>query len=232
MPPPSQTWRAWTSRATVGFTMMFLIVAVVMIPLAWFQMKDAALLARDGIDTRGVVIDRHVTTNRRNTGATTETYYLTLRFTDAQDQTRTAHHSVSHRVYDDTHIGTAMAMRYAASDPTVTEFEAGKTRSYSALFGTIGAVSAVASVIFAWVLVASLRSQRRAAQIGERRMAKVTELVRNDKKHSKYYFVHWQAGDLSGNSTPQHLTRLPALGDEIPVYIDPRNGRGWWEGEY
>ena len=232
MSPPSLTWRAWTSRASFGFVLMFLLLAAIMVPFAVFQMRDAALLARDGVDTRGVIVDREITTHRRNTGATTHSYYLTVRFSDGQNQTRTARHSVSHSTYDRARIGAAMSLRYSVSDPTVSEFGQGDTRWHSQLVAGVGVVSATVSAIFAWFLVRSLRSQRRAARIGERRMARVTELVRNGKKRSKYYVVHWQAGDLSGRSMAQHLTRLPAVGDEIPVYIDPRSGRGWWEGEY
>ena len=232
MTTPSLTWRAWTSRATVGFALMFLILAAILLPLAWVRMTDATLLARDGIDTRGVVTDREITSHSRSTGVTTHSYYLTLRFTDAQNQTRTARHPVSQRIFNRMPAGSALSLRYSASDPTVSEIKAGDTRAQSLLFGALGALSAGVAAIFVWVLARSLRAQRRAAQIGERRMATVTRLVRSGKRRSKYYVVHWQAGDLSGRSTAQHVTRLPAVGDTIPVYIDPHSGRGWWEGEY
>ncbi|MCW1934343.1 hypothetical protein [Pararhodobacter zhoushanensis] len=205
MPTPSLPRRVWTSRTTLGFALMFLIVAAIMVPLALFRMKDANLP------------DRDMTTHHRNTGATPHSSHLTVRFTDAQSVSRTARPPVSLSDDNRTTIGSAMTLRHAGSDPTVSAFEAGKTRPHSLLIGIVGAISGAVSGVFAWALARSLGSQRRAARIGERRMAQVTERVRNGKTRSKYHFVHWQAGDLNGRSMAQH---------------DPRTGRGWWEGAY
>lgn len=75
-------------------------------------------------------------------------------------------------------------------------------------------------------------SMWRAASRGEVRQAKVTgwRETAMSSNSIRLRCVTWRdAAGATGESRPALPDRLPQAGQKIIVYVDPLDGRGWWE---
>ncbi len=232
MERPSLSWKAYTGRVSFWLAIVFILLSGIFAPFGYLELRDGRLLAREGVDTQGSVVDRVTESRRRSSGGTSHSYYITVRFPGSDGRNHSARHSVSVAEYNRLSLGSVVPIRYAASDPGVTEMEAGDSagtgRMLLGLAG-LGALGGLASLVF---LGRGVAAQRRAATEGERRMVPVTGHKRSGKKNSRYFQVEWNDGGQTRRTAAVREDRLPAIGSDIAVYLDPRSGRGWWEGEY
>lgn len=227
---PLLSRRAWLSRPSFWLAVGFTVLLAIFAPLTALERSEAALLAREGIDTTAIVIGHNITTSRRN-GTTHHEYHLSLRFTTEGGARVEVRHEVSQDEYNHFAIGTPMPLRYAASDPTVTEREAGDTARSAMVAGSLALIvlgALIASVVALW---RSIGAQTRAAS-GERARVRVVSHKRIGRRQNGPAQAEWLGAGRSGWTAGHKLAVLPAVGSDITVLIDPKTGRGWWEGDF
>lgn len=121
---------------------IMLLFAVVFHFAAGSVAREAELLAAEGKEAEATVTDRRVVESRdvkRDSDGDTriETdidYYLTLVFATADGTTVEIEKSVSNHVFNKHDTGDTLSIRYASSDPTVTEFEKGSREGEADIF--------------------------------------------------------------------------------------------------
>ena len=229
---PRLTSKAYTKRASTWFAFLFAVFALIGGIAGPITLRDAALLARDGVVTQAVVTEHSISTSQRRNGGTSRTYNLTVRFSAQNGQTYTARHGVSEVEYNRNAVGSTLPIRYVASDPEMNELHEGASSTSGWLLAGMGGIGAVGLLLSLLVLMRGTGSQRRAARDGERRMARVVSVVQPSKKAKAWRTVDWSDGAQTGRMQQIPAAQAPAVGTEIAVFIDPRTGRGWWEGEY
>lgn len=233
MDRPYLSWRAYVSRLSFWFATILFLAALFLAAMGAIDIRHAVQLSRDGIDTRGTVVDHHITTARRRNGSQQRNHYIVVRFARENGETVDTVRGVSEAEYDTLAIGSTQAIRYSASSPEINELEPGATRRHAMV---LLAGMLVTGMFGLWAAIATWRSlaaQRRAAQTGERRMARVVAHHGQGRRSSKAFVAEWlDSAGLTGRTPSAHESKLPAIGEEIPVYVDPRSGRGFWQGEY
>jgi Protein of unknown function (DUF3592). len=229
---PTLSRKAYTNRASFALSAVFLIFAILTGAFSAYELRTAGLLAREGVDTRGIVIDRSTSTTRRSNGTTSRSYNLVIRFTGPDGAPVEVNRSVAQSLYNSSSIGTQLPVRYARSHPTTVELSVGQTGRTGTTVGYICAGFVVALLVTLLLFWRSVSAQRRAAEDGERRMAEVTEHKRVGKPSAGRYQFLWEAGSARGRSISMKAEALPDVGAQVPVYVDPRSGRGWLESEF
>ena len=99
------------------------------------------------------------------------------------------------------------------------------------LAGGIALLVALGGIIWGWGRVASAR---RALLLGEVREARITGIrpyALSGKKKPRFVVSWTDAAGVNGKSllASAGLAQAHAPGDVIVVYVDPDNGRGWWQ---
>ncbi|WP_323022412.1 DUF3592 domain-containing protein [Pararhodobacter sp.] len=232
MDRPTLSRKIYTKRASFVLAFVFLIMGGLTAAFSVYELREAALLANEGVDTTGVVIDRSTSVTRRSNGSTSRNYNLVIRFTGPDGAPVEVNRSVSAGLYEANRTGSTLPVRYARSHPTTIELVLGQTGRTGKIVGYIAIGFGVALLISLLVLLRGAGAQRRAAQEGERRMATVTDHKRIGKAKSNRWTFGWEAGTTRGRSGQVTTEALPDIGEPVAVYVDPRSGRGWWEGDY
>lgn len=98
-----------------------------------------------------------------------------------------------------------------------------------------------ASAALGWHGWRGLPGALRAWRRGEARMARVSvhriqrrrKLRQRDPEPMPHYRFDWQdVTGTTGVTNRVNPSRLPEVGAQVTVLIDPVTGRGWWDGEY
>ncbi|MCB1389815.1 MAG: DUF3592 domain-containing protein [Rhodobacteraceae bacterium] len=229
---PALSRKIYTKRASFAMVFVFLLFALLAAAFSIYELRAAGLLAREGVDTRGTVVDRSTSTTRRSNGSTSRNYNLVIRFAGPDGAPVQVNQSVSRTLYDSNATGSQIALRYARSHPTTVELTIGQTGRTGTVVAFVAAGFGLATLLSLFVLWRGVSAQRRAALQGERRMAQVTDHKRVGKAGSGRSTFGWNAGTIQGRSTPQRTETLPDIGTQVAVFVDPRSGRGWWEGDF
>lgn len=227
----SVSLRAYARSPFLWSGLLCLLFASIFVPLGAIDLLDSNRLTRDGVETSAIVTDHDIHTSRRSNGGTRTSYSLTLRFTDAQGVQHLTRLPVSQDIYHRNGIGSRMALRYVAADPTIAEVEPGATLRDGALMGGIGAAMLLVALMCGAIFLRTTAAMRRAVRDGARRLAQVVAHHRVGKQHARTFTAEWSDGLTIGKTRTLREANLPAIGSQIPVYVDPRTGRGWWEGD-
>ncbi len=197
------------------------------------ERRNGTLLATEGIDTAGVIVERTSAMVNSHNGRRERSHILIIHYSDTTGQVHVARQSVNKPHFDATAVGDTVALRYVRSSPTIIEYEAGSTLSDGAFIVGFAAVVAALGVVALFVWRRTLAAMRRAAQTGERRLARVLSHHRRGAKWSGRYYAKWELdGGRTRKTKAVSQARLPAIGTLIAVYFDAKSGRGWWEGEF
>lgn len=115
------------------------------------------------------------------------------------------------------------------------EIEPGSRRFLSLVFGLFGALFGAVSLGLGLWLARRKGSLIRAVRDGEVREALVihhepSSITVNNRR---LMLAVWRdALGETGKTSAARDETLPAIGSTIVVYVDPRTGRGWWEGDF
>lgn len=115
---------------------VFLFAFAILAGVGWFLKtlsgEGAALMAQGAVEVLARVDG--VGSERRRTNERTEyTYHADLSFQDQDGKTWRKQMSISRRDYESWQIGQEVPLRYAAADPSVTEFRAGDLAGSAAI---------------------------------------------------------------------------------------------------
>ena len=244
MSRPRLSLKAATSPVTLWLGLVLVVLMAVFGYGASQTLGEAALLARDGIETSAVAIDRARDRHRSGTGRIRITYAIVLRYEDQTGAPHFARQPTSSSEYDNFEPGEVVALRYSASRPEIWELSDGGTQrtAWGALTGaTIFGVLAAASL---GAYARGLFRQHRAGRKGQPIVAEVTDIRRYGRrkggKRPPRAEMAWighaygggATGLIAGRTRPLPRADLPPEGSEITVWIDPKSGRGYWEGEF
>ena len=232
MDRPTLSRKIYTKRASFALAIVFLIMGGLTAAFSLYELREASLLASEGVDTTGVVVDRSTSVTRRSNGSTSRNYHLVIRFTGPDGTPVEVNRSVSAGLYEANRTGSTLPIRYARSHPTTVELTLGQTARTGKIVGFIALGFGIAALIALLVLMRGAGAQRRAAQEGERRLATVTDHKRIGKAKSNRWTFGWDLGSTRGRSGQVPNEALPEIGTQVAVYVDPRSGRGWWQGDY
>lgn len=208
-----------------------LVVALIFGAVAYYQAQNARLLDVYGADAVATVIDRQIHNRRTTEGRQQRSYELQVEFS-ADGRTIRDRKGVSASRYHDSPVGSEIMLRYVVHDPAINEIEPGDTRFLSLLLGGVAGGFALVSAGIGWLVWRRMASLLRAARHGEVREAQVTAHVPSNTTINRQRLEHalWvDAAGQEGRSTRMRTQKLPAVNSVIAIYIDPRNGRGWWE---
>ena len=230
---PTLTWKTALTRRPFWMFLALSILAIGMTSLGMTERGNGALLASDGIDTIGTVTGRTTSSARGSGARVSRGHTLEIGFSDVSGRTHTVRQSVDDALYSDTAIDDPVPLRYAQSSADIVEFEPGSTLHNGTLIAAVGGLLAVLALAAFILWRRTLAAMRRAADTGDRRLARVTGHRRRGAGWSGRYCVEWQLdGGRIQRSKAVGQAHLPAVGASISVVIDPRTQRGWWEGEF
>lgn len=231
MDQPRVSFRTYFRRASSWMLVLFLLFLAIMGPMAWFESRDAAQLARDGVETVGTVTDKSEETRRNSNGSRSHNYYLTISYQAQDGSTHSDRRSVGRALYFSTPMGAAQPVRYSASQPDVAEAVAGETASSANVMTTIAVVLLLAALGFGWFMQRGVNAQRRAAAAAPQ-MVPVLAHHQVGKKTMKTFTVEWSDGATRRRTSAIKESALPPVGSDIAIYTDPKSGKSWWAGEF
>ena len=240
MSRPRLSLNAVLSHATLWMGLMLLLFALAFGFGASVELNRAALLASDAIETTATAVDRDRTRRNTSSGSARYDHYIILSYRDQDGGMHRARRSVSSATYDDFTRGEEMPIRYAAADPDIWELEAGdRDFTGKALVAGVSTLAALSLLCFG-LLGRVIARQRRAASSGHSLTAQVTEHRKFGKAKGSHETARahlvWAgqdvSGPISGTSRPMKREVLPPVGSAVTILVDPRSGRGFWEGEF
>lgn len=232
---PVSYWRLF--RRHHGWAPLFALAMTVVMVLVWqVAARDAKLFDLYGAEAVAVVTDKETRTRRSGDNSTTTDYYLSYRFTSASGEQIAKVESVSSGFYRETAVGDEITVRYIAHDPRRTEVEIGSNADTANLSRIMSFVSALVAMGLAGWFGHSAAGMLRAVRSGEMREARITEHVHTNVRVNRQprFRLAWidaaYAEGKSGLVRESVLLEHP-VGSVIRVYVDPKTGRSWWEGE-
>jgi hypothetical protein len=213
-----------------------LMVGLVFSLVGWVIVGSENRLARDGVDTVALVIDRNIRTERNSDGNNVTRYYIRYRFSPSSGETVEGRVAVSRDSYRNYEAGQSVTVRYLPDDPGTNRLAGeGSDRLVGQIIGAVGLLSLIGGAGLGWWLLRGKLSAIRAARHGEVREAEVVDhQVTNTAVNGRmqYRFRWIDAVRAEGQSTMMDYARLPAVGTVVKVYVDPRTGRGWSEYDF
>jgi len=222
-------------RLGLSWVVVPLLLGVALVGFALSLLADYRELLRDGVQGETVVIARDVVQSRNSDGDRELTYYLSHQFRpEGYSGDVTAREAVSPALYKATEIGDLLPVTYIWNDPERNTLDPKRDVAGVVFFGLAGGIAllvALGGIIWGWGRVASAR---RALLLGEVREARITgiRLYALSGKKKPRFVVSWtDAAGVNGKSllASAGLAQAHAPGDVIVVYVDPDNGRGWWQ---
>lgn len=214
--------------------LMALVFALVFGVLGLVFLSQAREMARDGVEGVATVTGREIRTRSDRDGSDRTEYLVGFQFRPTSDQLVTQRAPVSRRLYDRISEGQEIGIRYLPRDPARAEIEP-RGMVLPVVFLLVAAGALAAGLALAGVTVRRKASLLRAARRGEVREARVTghEATSVKVNGRVQYRFHWvDAAGAAGVSAMNPLRDLPAVGAVVAVYVDPRTGRGWWDGDF
>jgi len=157
-----------------------------------------------------------------------------LTFPTASGEEVTRRYTVPRAFYDRVAQGQPIPVRYLPSAPAISEVEPGAVSGSARSMTVLALALVVLAVVCFLVAVRALGSQRRAARDGEKRTARIVQHVAHGSRKARHFFwAEWlDAHGGTGRTAANSVARLPAVDSSVTVYIDPKAGRGWWEGDF
>lgn len=228
------SWRRLARRHFLWLPLLPLIFTLVFGTIGGVKLYSSRMLARGGIDGSAQVLGHEIVTRRDRDGNATTRRLVTFRFQALSGETVTGTEAVSRAFYEGLEPGSRVAVRYMPDDPSVNALEPG-TGLFETVFLGAALLALAVSALWAAVLARRKLSVLRAARHGEVREAAVTghDATRVRVNGRTQYRMRWiDAAGQAGQSGLAALTDLPPLGAVVRVYIDPRTGRGWWDGDF
>lgn len=217
----------WLPLFSLVFAVPFTIVGVVFL-------TEARTLERDGIDTVAVITHRHIRSERDRDGNNRTRHMLHYIFNPTSDQHVEGVQDVSRRFYNSVQVGQQVAVRYLPYDPGRNALEP-PGRLLPLVFLGFGLIAGAVTLALVWVLGRNKLSLIRAARQGEVRQARVTAHETTNTQvngRTQYRFGWLDAAGAEGRSAMTDYRELPEIDSVVTVYVDPRTGRGWWEGDF
>lgn len=196
-------------------------------------------LARDGVVTEGIVLDRQIERRRTSNGGSSTHHYVTYSYRPEghhSPEDIVHRHHVGGALYARLQVGGPVQVTYVASQPETASIDISNDRIGGWFFGVFGLVAGLIALgLGGWMLGRKL-SVIRALRHGEVREARVTGIRPTNVQKNKrtQYVLHWQdAMGEEGKSMMDDFNTLARhpTGSVIVVYVDPRTGRGWWEDQ-
>ncbi len=233
-------------RLGLIWPLVLLLLALWLGVVAWEKTRDAALIARMGVqaDVRIIRTERvqrfgpersGVPVSRGRSGQIDRGYWVTFRFTPDGQAVVTKGEFVRRRVYDAARQGQAR-VTFAANNPQIATLDLRKRQSEAFVQWLFTALALAASGGLGWWLTKRYHALLPILFRGERREAVVTALYATGTRIGRHDLgeLEWRdSSDLSGTSLPERLDRLVAYpkGTRINVFIDPKTGRAWWDAQ-
>jgi hypothetical protein len=100
---------------------VILLAGLVVCAFAGLAWRDADALAREGILATAIVVEKHEETGGKGNPLYAVTYELTVPSSDGQTIFLREKRRVSKALFDQSHIGGPIVVRYVSSDPTQNE---------------------------------------------------------------------------------------------------------------
>ncbi|MCB1389814.1 MAG: DUF3592 domain-containing protein [Rhodobacteraceae bacterium] len=239
MPPPSAATRPaltrgiYTRRTAFWLGTIAAALALVFCAVGGWYGVEAVALDRAGVTTTGTVTARRVSTQRQRHGGTTHSYHLEVGFRDASGAALEDEFTVSHSFYQRSGIGRSVNVRYVPDRPWIAEIEPGRDWRQAQVFGGIGLAFLLGGLVSLAITARQASSRRRALLEGAERTATVVAVRRSGRARSRSTRLQWRDSEGStGSSVNIRPERLPAVGDTITVFVDPRSGKAYWQGDY
>ncbi|MBL9046534.1 MAG: DUF3592 domain-containing protein [Tabrizicola sp.] len=233
MPPRKSFLRQFLSPWG-GFALLAAIFALICLAIWQSGARTADRLAREGAETIAEVTDIRRTSSRDSDGDIDYDYEVAYRFT-VNDRVYEDRADVAYDFYAKTGHGDSLPVRYWIKDPSLSEIEPGSS-SAQALFGQIATgIFGLATLVMARL---GWRKARQAAWMvrhGVPRQATVSRHVNtrvevNDQP--RWRAVWHDSTGREGSTRMARLDRLPEVGSQITILIDPEGRRdSIWEGD-
>lgn len=191
-------------------------------------------LARDGVDAVAVITHRSIRTSRDSDGNTRTHYRLHYIFNPTSDQHVEGVQDVRSRFYNAVRVGQEVPVRFLPRNPGVNAVEPTGV-IFPAIFLLVGLSTGLVGLGIVGYMLRNKASILRAARKGEVREARVTGHEATNVQingRTQYRFAWIDAAGAEGRSAMTDYRKLPQTGQVVTVYIDPRSGRGWWEGDF
>jgi hypothetical protein len=157
------------------------------------------------------------------------------RFQTASGETFEGQAAIPQALFETLSEGGPIELRHAAADPARSDPLGSNTRRDGILFTGFSIVLFGAGAAILLIFGPRAASMWRASRSGPPRLATVTALEPRypalpDHPERR---VRWRdtATGAAGEADRWRRKDLPAIGDAIPVRLDPRNGRAWWEAD-
>lgn len=197
-----------------------------------------ALAVRDGPAVTGTVIrlDRGASAARLGApriGA--RSAMVTYGFTAPTDLPVTGRAAIPAALFETLETGGPVLLRHAAASPATSDPVGSLTLRHGLAFAALASVLGIAGLAILRTALPRAVSMRRAVRSGPVRGAMVVALqprypaqpANPDRR------VIWRDPVTGAEGAAQRWRRrdLPEPGETIPIRMDPRTGRGWWEAE-
>ncbi len=197
--------------------------------------REAALLAREGVVTEALVLEKQIERRRSSDGNDSTSYFLRYTYRpEERAEPVTRRQGVSRTFHDRVQVGDQIPVTYAWSRPERASVDVAHDRLGAWIFGGFGTLAALVALGLGTWMIGRKLSILRALRHGEVRQARVSEIRATNVQKNKrtQYVLHWtDAKGNEGKSMMADFSRLAAhpAGSVIVVYVDPKTGRGWWE---
>ena len=202
----------WVSAVAAATALVFLL-------LWYFPSRLAAGLDANGFETIAEVTDLRIVRNTE-----TSDHEVRYRFTTVDGQVLNSSKDVAPGLFKRLQRGQQIPVRYLPDNPVVSEIEFGANDTL-ALIGLIGVVASLSIATFAgrkaWVRASQFQWLRQQAV---QRRVKVLDHVQTNVRIND--IMQWRAtwredNGREGQTRMAPPRRLPQIGEEITIYIDP-----------
>lgn len=212
-----------------------LVISVAFGLIAWHQAGHARLLENHGVDGVAVVTNRDIRVRRDSNNGERRDFRLFYTFDAGLGEIVSSYRAVNAARYHATAIGDEIPVRYVSFRPDIHEIEEGTSQLISVVFGLVSVVTglgALGSGAWVWRRKASLIRAARSGPVCEARVEGhvPSNVTVNNRRLMQARWL--DAMGATGQTAPARDDRLPAVGSVIVVYVDPKSGRGWWEGDF
>jgi Protein of unknown function (DUF3592). len=229
---PALSRLVYLDRAGFAGGIVAIVIGLAIGSVGTWHLYKAVMLDRYGVATSGRIHDRRISESHSR-GRTSLRYYLDVMFQDQTGRYYSDNFPVSHSYYTQTLGHSGVEVRYLPHRPTTAEVEPGRARWLGNLFGIPGLALLLGGLYALRGALRQIASRRRALERGEARQASVTAIKPSGRRDAGIARLHWtDITGASGITAPRGQARMPLVGSEITIFVDPVEGNGYWEGEY
>jgi hypothetical protein len=233
---PVNLWHL-TRRLGLLWVALPLILALVFGWVGAALWSTSVVMAREGVQVQGFVIDKQAERRRDSNGNISINYFITYAYApERQTQIIEKRVGVTQKMYRSAEPGGPIMVTYAWSQPDRASLDPKSDRFGAVIFSTFAAIAALVTLGLGWWMIGRKVSAIRALRSGEVREARVTALRHTHvtKNRVAQYVLDWvDATGQKGTSlmaSAEKLANYPT-GSVIVIYVDPKTGRGWWDAQ-